>query len=180
MNWMKNNYEIRGDIALIFLNSPKYGSMETIIDSNDLTLAQEIEGFWHPHWDHNSKNFYVRGNATINGKKTKVLLHRWITRCLEYLKIDHIDHNGLNNRRSCNLRESTNAQNAQNRQGANRNNKSSGIRGVHWNKPKSKWRATVIVNGVYKHFGHFDDKEKAEMVVEKARAKLMPFSKEGG
>jgi len=72
---------------------------------------------------------------------------------------DHINGNGLDNRRS-NLRVCTRAQNALNT-GAYSNNKS-GFKGVSLDyKYKVKWRADIQVNGKQIFLGYFDTKELA-------------------
>lgn len=68
---------------------------------------------------------------------------------------DHINHNGLDNRRE-NLRVVTNQQNSMNRRGARRGS-SSGIRGVTWHKRANKWVARIKISGMYKHLGVFSD-----------------------
>ena|SRR5690349_21007426 len=76
-------------------------------------------------------------------------------------EIDHIDLDGLNNKRE-NLRLATRATNNQNR-GKFSNNKS-GYKGVSWRESHSKWRATIRLNGRQKFLGQFDD------VIEAAKA----------
>ncbi len=66
---------------------------------------------------------------------------------------DHINHNGLDNRRA-NLRIATLAQNARNcRQ--NKKGKSSKYRGVWHNKQNKKWRATIVFNRKRRQIGYF-------------------------
>jgi hypothetical protein len=83
--------------------------------------------------------------------------------------IDHMDGNGLNNSRS-NLRAATNAQNLQNR-GKQKNN-TSGIKGVSWDKARSKWAAEIRSQGKRYHLGRFDTKEEAAEAYRKAAKKL--------
>jgi hypothetical protein len=62
--------------------------------------------------------------------------------------IDHINGNGLDNRR-CNLRSATNSQNQANRR--KQKNTSSIYKGVTWNKHAKKWLSQVKFNyeGIY-------------------------------
>jgi len=69
-------------------------------------------------------------------------------------EIDHIDHNGLNNK-WFNLREVTHKENSKNTT-LNRNNKS-GYTGVTWYKAYNKWTAQIMVNGKCKGLGYFID-----------------------
>jgi len=67
-------------------------------------------------------------------------------------EIDHINGDPLDNR-ICNLRQATRAQNESNK-GIQRNN-TSGVKGVCWNKSRSKWVAQITVNGKHKRLGQF-------------------------
>ena len=177
---MKNKYEIRGDVTAIFLESPKYGSMETLIDTVDLPWVQEFPNNWRAHWNPKSKYFYVRGSVTEAGKPGVMYLHRWVSGLMvDGVDVDHQNLNTLDNRRSSNLRVCTRAENMQNRKGAQVNNLSSGIRGVSWDKFTNSWKAHIKINGILKHLGRFKEPHKAEAAVKEARAELMPFSKEG-
>ncbi len=71
---------------------------------------------------------------------------------------DHIDGDGLNNRRS-NLRPASEAQNAAHaRKGKNN---TSGFKGVDQNGGRSSWRARILVNGKSLYLGRFSTKEEA-------------------
>jgi hypothetical protein len=104
--------------------------------------------------------FYaVRSICTDNKKKTTVKMHRQIMRPDKELFIDHINHNGLDNRRD-NLRCATPAQNSCNRR--NRNNcGGSRYRGVTRNEYHNKWRAVIRHNGKKEHLGYFADEIEA-------------------
>lgn len=174
---MKNEYEVRGDVTAIIINSPKYGRHETLVSTSKLDLVKEFTGSWYVNWNNSAKSFYVVGNALIvNGKRKSIFLHRWVTNAPCGMVVDHINHDTLDNTFP-NLRIITNAQNMQNRKGA-RSNSKSGIRGVEWDEYKKKWRVRVRVNGSNKHIGYFDTTKEAEQVSVEARSKYMPFSKE--
>ena len=96
-------------------------------------------------------------------------LHRMIMR-LEYgdeRMIDHINGNGLDNRKS-NLRICNKQQNGRNR-GKNKNNKS-GYKGVFWNTQAGKWQTQI---GIPKqlYLGRFIDKKDAALAYNKAALK---------
>lgn len=77
--------------------------------------------------------------------------------------VDHINGDKLDNRFE-NLRLATETDNSRNRGMSSRN--TSGITGIHWNKPTGKWRAMATDNtGKFKHLGYFDDIEEAAAVV---------------
>lgn len=89
------------------------------------------------------------------GKYGRVLpMHRLIMNDPISLKIDHIDGNGLNNRRS-NLRAATHAENLRNR-GRNKNN-TSGFKGVHWHRGACKWMAEISSDGKTKYLGLYSN-----------------------
>lgn len=84
--------------------------------------------------------------------------------------VDHICHNPACVRPT-HLRAVTNKQNGENHQGLIASNKS-GVRGVWWNKHRSKWTATVTHHQRQYHAGSFDDITKAEAAVIELRNKL--------
>lgn len=172
---MKNEYEVRGDVTAIIINSPKYGRHETLISTSKLDRAKEFPSSWHLYWSKCTDSFYVQGNMKqVNGIGKTTRLHRWITNAPIDMQVDHIDHLTLNNVDS-NLRILTQRENLQNRKGAQTNSKS-GVRGVSWREDRKKWRAHITINQVFKHIGSFDTIEEAEQAVIDARMHHMPYS----
>lgn len=74
------------------------------------------------------------------------------------------------------LRIVTPKQNGENRQGANRNNRSSGVRGVSWDKSRSKWLAQAMSGGRTHIGGRFDTIEEAEAAAIDLRSRLFTHS----
>ena len=68
--------------------------------------------------------------------------------------LDHIDRDPSNNRVE-NLREVSQVCNARNC--GNRNNNTSGVKGVWWHKRTGKWHAQIAVNERQFHLGYYDD-----------------------
>jgi hypothetical protein len=154
---VKNDFEIRGDITAIFINSPKYGLIETIISTNDLERAQEFGGTWRVSLNNCTQTFYVLGHNARghNGKQSTVNLHRWILGLNDPKKyVDHVNRNTLDNTRT-NLNVVTPAENQQNKRMLKNN--SSGHTGVSWHKLRGKWCARIVVNDRGLHLGLFDD-----------------------
>jgi len=85
-----------------------------------------------------------------------VLMHREIVKTPEGLMTDHINHNGLDNRRE-NLRICTNQQNQWNQKLKGM----SSYKGVVWNKNAKKWYARIKKFGKIIHIGTFLDEEEA-------------------
>jgi hypothetical protein len=101
--------------------------------------------------------WYTSHGYVLN-KQNKQRLHRFIMNCPDGMVIDHINHNRLDNRKS-NLRICTQHQNNMN-QGI-RNNNTSGIIGVSFDRQKNKWMAYITYNGRKIHLGSFNTKEEA-------------------
>jgi AP2 domain/HNH endonuclease len=72
--------------------------------------------------------------------------------------IDHINRNGLDNRR-VNLREVTRSFNRQNAR--KQPDTSSGFIGVSWNYRKRKWRASITKDGRLFYLGDYKDEKDA-------------------
>lgn len=68
-------------------------------------------------------------------------------------RIDHIDHDRLNNRID-NLRKVSCAVNSRNM--SKPVNNTSGVIGVHWYRPYNKWQAQISVENSRLHLGYFD------------------------
>ena len=107
------------------------------------------------------------GYGRFNAKSGKTMAHRYsyeahVGPIPAGLVIDHVCYN-----RACvnpaHLQAVSVKQNGENRSGANRDNLSSGIRGVTWHKKSRKWAVQVRSNGVSFHGGYFSDLVEAEM-----------------
>ncbi|MFA6118161.1 MAG: HNH endonuclease [Sphingomonas sp.] len=72
--------------------------------------------------------------------------------------IDHINGNGLDNRRS-NLRGATQRQNLQN--AGRRVDNTSGFKGVYYSQASKKWAAQIRYEGKQKYLGLFHDARDA-------------------
>jgi len=121
---------------------------KTVVDDHIYPLVKDYK--WYPHKS-STNNYYAR--ATIKGKK--VLLHRLITECKKEFVIDHINGNGLDNRKK-NLRMCLQKENMRNQKTNSRN--TSGYKGVYYRKDRKKWTAQIRVNKRHKFLGYFDNK----------------------
>lgn len=100
----------------------------------------------------------TRGYAQrCDGKKT-VFMHRVINKTPEGLATDHINHNGLDNRKA-NLRTSNQSQNGGNRR-PNRNTTSK-YKGVCWCNKTKKWPATIKISKKLHHLGYYTNEDDA-------------------
>lgn len=106
-----------------------------------------------------SAYYAVRQKAVGKKMQRTVWMHREIMRPPDGLEVDHIDGNGLNNRRH-NLRSVTHQENGSNKPHRHPRN-TSGYRGVVWHKGQEKWIAQVKLKGVHKWLGTFSSKRAA-------------------
>ena len=120
---------------------------------------------WHALWKKRTGLFY----AIHKDSKDHIRMHRLILGLVpgDGLQGDHINKDGLDNRRS-NLRIATVSQNNFNR-GASRLNKS-GYKGVSWHK--NRWRASITAKGKDYQLGYFATAELAHAAYCKAAMEL--------
>jgi len=116
--------------------------------------AADYEKVSQYHWyatNNGGKNVYAA--TTLNGRT--VHMHRMLMRPRKGYVVDHIDGNGLNNRR-CNLRVCTQAQNM-----ANRSPRGGSSQYVGVYRYRDKWSANVTHRGKCYYVGIFDDEVEA-------------------
>ena len=82
-----------------------------------------------------------------------IMMHREILEVPAELYVDHINHDGLDNRR-CNLRSCTPAQNSYNRRPTGMG--TSRCKGVSWKSELRRWCAAIGFAGRMIHIGYFD------------------------
>lgn len=107
-----------------------------------------------------------RAGPRIEGKKINFIMHREILGLTpgDGKLVDHINGNGLDNRRA-NLRIATTHQNAQN---TRRALGGAGVRGVTWDRDRQKWMAQIKAGGRKYHLGRFDEKIAAALAYNEA------------
>lgn len=107
------------------------------------------------------KWYIARGYAVRGFKGKTIFMHKNILNTPNGFQTDHINHNGLDNKR-CNLRICTASQNQQNRQ--HRPDGSSKYKGVWWDKVRKKWKSQIKHNNCMIYLGYFiSEKEAAKM-----------------
>lgn len=104
--------------------------------------------------------------GTIKSGGGNLLLHRVIMDAAPRVHVDHVDSDGLNNRR-CNLRLASRAENAHNTRLSTRN--TSGVKGVHWDHARQKWVARLRSHGQNHNLGGFASLESAAQAIDFAR-----------
>lgn len=99
--------------------------------------------------------YAMAGIVLPDGRQSTISMHKLLT---GWPQTDHIDHDGLNNRRS-NLRLATAGQNGANRRASP--GCSSQYKGVRWYPSSRKWCARIRCNGKLRHLGYFAREDDA-------------------
>jgi hypothetical protein len=106
--------------------------------------------------------WYAERSAQLTVGKHRqyhISMHRQIMNKPKGLFVDHINHNGLDNRKA-NLRIVTQKQNCWN-QRKHRGNFSSQYRGVLFNNRGGRWQSAITCEGRKMFIGYFDDEKSA-------------------
>ena len=112
----------------------------------------------------NDPYYAIRNIRTVDEKHTTESMHRIILsrklgrNLLKNELVDHINGDGLDNRRD-NLRVASPSENSRNQRRKSSNK--SGFKGVCWHKYTKKWTARITVEGKQKSLGYFDTPEDA-------------------
>jgi len=109
-------------------------------------------------WKHNVSNQYRRIGLLDKVWFEHRLVWLYVHGEFPHTDIDHINHKSDDNRLA-NLRVVSRLDNSRNQVLKNCNK--SGVTGVHWNKGRGKWMASIRLNYKSKHLGLFENKEDA-------------------
>lgn len=153
----KYGYEFRR----IYVGEGRYA----IVDQKDFCLLNNLE--WMVKEDFDSI-YAVRFFRRERSSSKLLSMHRFICNPPAGLVIDHINCNGLDNRRD-NLRLATHSQNRCNN--PKRKNTTSRFRGVHYSKKNRKWVAQIKYEGGKKWLGYFDNETDAAKAFDAAARK---------
>lgn len=142
-----------------------------IVDESDYARVMAA-GPWHAVVS--NRTVYARrhlyGRERVD--RTMEKLHTFLT---GWPLVDHINGDGLDNRRS-NLRQATSAQNAANAR-MHRDNRS-GFKGVSWSTAQGSWRFDIMVKGQRSYRGGFKTPEEAALAYDAAAlAAWGPYAK---
>jgi len=142
-----------------------------LVDNEDFEWLNRWK--WHAHL--NRRYWYAIRADRLGQKRKTIFMHRLI---LEYhgfdlkgLDVDHINHDGLDNRLK-NLRPATRSQNQQNQRPIRG---MSPYKGVSWNSGHHKWMAQISINSHQIYLGYFDNEKSAAKIYNQAA--LMLFEK---
>lgn len=137
--------------------------MVALVDDGDFEWLNQ----WK--WTHATGGYAYRAYR-ISGIRIVVYMHRIILGIFNNKEVEgeHIDGNGLNNKRS-NLRVASRKQNNQNL-GLRSDNKS-GFKGISWDKSRAKWFASSSENGKTIALGRFNSIDEAKESLDSYRLK---------
>ena len=136
----------------------------SVIDDSDYILLKKYSWSYH-------KDGYAHSKIVWNGKPRMILMHRLIMGIVDNPKLmtDHIDMDGLNNKRS-NLRVCNHTQNGYNRK-SYKGSKSK-YKGVTKRCVGNKWRARIRKDTKLINIGTFNTEEEAAIAYNKKAIEL--------
>jgi hypothetical protein len=126
---------------------------------------------------------YVMTSAYENGRHKRIMLHRLIMDAQKGVVVDHINGDGLDNRKS-NLRICSHRQNILNQKKSKLG--SSQFKGVRRYVRFNKWGAQITVHGKQIHLGVFETEDEAARAYDEASLKYfgdfsrLNFKRKGG
>ena len=127
-----------------------------IVDASDYDALMKFK--WCARKNRGANVFYAMAYLGKDEGRKSYYMHSLLLDRPKGMEIDHINGNGLDNRRS-NLRICTRSENEMNR-GKNKNN-TSGYKGVCWNKNDKRWYVKIGLNNKQINLGRFSDKLEA-------------------
>lgn len=167
------NQYVRADFGYyIIIDSPKYGLRKVKISECDYAAVRHVK--WcvslngNNHSNVNSHKLY----ASSSGDDLKCLMHRYVLDAPKGMVVDHINGDGLDNRRE-NLRVCTQSQNRINADRLPHHN-ATGVIGVCWNTATQKWLAYICKNYKQMLLGNYDSFDDAVTARRNAEASLFP------
>jgi len=164
-HWPKNDLPIYKDRFGDYCKIPLTRGQFAKVDPEDYIWLSQFRWYCNkrPHTS------YAIRNAGEGKERRKVSMHREIMDTPGDLVCDHINRNGLDNRKK-NLRNCTKGENNLN-QGGERNSVSR-FKGVYWKKDIQKWAACIKRGGKRKHLGYFHREIHAAKAYDQTAKKL--------
>jgi hypothetical protein len=132
-----------------------------LVDDMDYERVSQIS--WRAQHSSTQSTWY----AIKSGNQWESM-HRFIMDCPRDKEVDHINHDGLDNRRE-NLRIVTKSQNAHNRRN---------VLGYSYIGYRKKWKAKIMIDGRSKFLGYFNTEGEAAQAYATAKATIFGNVKE--
>ncbi len=151
-----------------FRRIPLTQGMYAIVDPEDYERLNKYK--WYA--SEGGSTFYAARCLwdPVTKKKRTIKMHREIIKPPHPLVVDHINHNGLDNRKA-NLRPATKSQNTINKACVKRKGAHSKYHGVTWQKSNKKWQAQIRAKGNPRIIGYYNDEIKAAKAYDEAARK---------
>jgi hypothetical protein len=159
---------------------------EASADGKDIGLIMTAQGDWivldvedfkrlkdkrfQTHYSTRGNTNYATHHYIKDGKKIVRRIHHYMLQPPEGYEVDHINHDGFDNRRE-NLRLATKNQNAWNATKTKRET-SSRYKGVCWEKSCNKWRTRIRQYGKKYSLGCYDFEDDAARAYNVAATKM--------
>jgi hypothetical protein len=134
----------------IDISTPKYPNTFALVDDEDFERINQIS--WRAVLDRRVLYATHDGDA---GRSSVMFMHRLVLNAPDGTLIDHINRDGLDNRKE-NLRFCSHIQNGRNRVKAN-GPSTSKYKGVYFSSTVQKYRAELRINGRKVYLGTFSD-----------------------
>lgn len=150
-----------------FYRMPLSQGQYAIVDADDYSHLSRHK--WYAVKGGSYTFYAVRGIVDGDGKRLRFMMHREVLKVPDNMLVDHVNRNGLDNRKA-NLRPATHTQNMRNRRKHARK-RGSKYKGVYWNKGMKKWHVRIGVNGTRLRIGKFSDEIEAARAYDRAARK---------
>lgn len=138
---------------------------EVILSSGSICLVSDedyekviLAGRWYEDTGHGRRS-YARRKVYFNSVYKTTYMHNFILGSTPGLDTDHINGNGLDNRRE-NLRKVSRGLNNLNNDQP-RSNNTSGFRGIWYDYCNKRWKAEIKIDGKKFNLGSFSNPEDA-------------------
>mgnify|MGYP000851944013 FL=1 len=133
---------------------PLSQGLVALVDEADFDMVSRFN--WAAR--RSGRTFYATTARHCRRPSGLIYMHRMLLLPAPDEEVDHVNGDGLDNRR-CNLRLCTHAENGRNQRRPTNN--TSGVKGVSWNSGRGRWEANIKTGGVSHFLGYFDSIDAA-------------------
>jgi hypothetical protein len=145
---------------------PVSGGLVALVDNEDVGRVAAFS--WYPLKNGGKTSTYANGYLPRSKPPQLILMHRLILDPPDGLDVDHINGDGLDNRRS----KAENNWNTGKQRSAKVAQPTSGFKGVYLRRDRNRWRATISANGKRISLGYFATAEEAARAYNQAAPEL--------